>query len=114
MICFDRKVFSYQINAFGNVVPSLNACAEQSFVFILVSDLIKSFLFNRLYEVYKKKISAGLTTWLRWNIKSYNGYLRLNPDFNLSDISFFNQIFGNLDSIQCGSFFDLITYNPEG
>ncbi|EXY11275.1 hypothetical protein M083_0400 [Bacteroides fragilis str. 3986 T(B)9] len=43
----------------------MNACAEQSFVFILVSDLIKSFLFNRLYEVYKKKISAGLTTWLR-------------------------------------------------
>lgn len=51
---------------------------------------------------------------MNWNIKSYNGYLRLNPDFNLSDISFFNQIFGNLDSIQCGSFFDLITYNPEG
>ena len=51
---------------------------------------------------------------MNWNIKSYNGYLRLNPDFNLSDISFFNQLFGNLDSIQCGSFFDLITYNPEG
>ena len=28
---------------------------------------------------------------MNWNIKSYNGYLRLNPDFNLSDISFFNQ-----------------------
>lgn len=105
MICFDRKVFSYQINAFGNVVPSLNACAEQSFVFILVSDLIKSFLFNRLYEVYKENLSRiDYLAEMNWNIKSYNGYLRLNPDFNLSDISFFNQIFGNLDSIQCGSF----------
>ena len=46
----------------------------------------------------------------------YLAYLSLTGYYIQSivlDIFYFNQIFGNLNSIQGSAFLDLVTYNPE-
>lgn len=60
LVYFSQGIFSCRVGTFKGMIPSLGTYTRRSFIFVLISSLVGSFLFGELCRICGGGVSTKL------------------------------------------------------